>query len=244
MTYMPTDMEQNPPIAPGRLPLHLQISEMLVRDIQAGVLLDGERLPPEKEMAKNLGIAVGTLRKALTELVEKGLLERIHGSGNYIRHKVDVDSIYAFFRLELHAGGGLPSAEVLSVDKVMKPEDLPVFGSTTEGFRIRRLRRLNDLKVAVEEIWLDSAYAGDVKPADLSDSLYRFYNDDLNLRITRVEDKIGVSIAPRWAPSQFGLATSHYGFIQRLSWDQNGNSAEYSRTWFDPTRVCFVTRGR
>lgn len=240
---MPIIMDTNPTSAPSRLPLHLQISEMLVRDIQARILLDGERLPPEKEMAKNLGVSVGTLRKALADLVEKGLLERIQGSGNYIRHKVDVDNIYAFFRLELHGGGGLPSADVLSINKLGKPDDLPIFGSSATGFRIRRLRRLNDLNVAIEEIWLDGSCANEIAAGDLSDSLYNFYKDQLGVRITRVEDKVGVSMAPGWVPSKFGLATSHFGYIQRLSWDQHGHSAEYSRTWFDPTRVCFVTRG-
>ena len=81
---------------------------MLVRDIAAGRMIDGEKLPPEREMAKSLGIAVRTLRKALAELQGKGLLERVQGSGNYVRPKPQVDSVYAFFRLELAEGGGLP----------------------------------------------------------------------------------------------------------------------------------------
>lgn len=47
------------------LPKYLQVSESLIRDIGAGVLADGTRLPPEREMAADLGISVGTLRKAL-----------------------------------------------------------------------------------------------------------------------------------------------------------------------------------
>lgn len=45
----------------GSLPVYLQIAETLVRDITAGRLIDGEKLPPEREMATTLGIAVGTL---------------------------------------------------------------------------------------------------------------------------------------------------------------------------------------
>ncbi len=61
--------------------MYLQIAETLVRDIAAGTLIDGEKLPPERDMAKDLGIAVGTLRKTLSELESRGLLERIQGSG-------------------------------------------------------------------------------------------------------------------------------------------------------------------
>ena len=50
-------------------------------------------------MAESFGIAVSTLRKALASLQEKGLLERVQGSGNYIRTKADTGSVYAFLRL-------------------------------------------------------------------------------------------------------------------------------------------------
>ena len=77
------------PAASSALPIYMQTAEMLIREIASGRLIDGERLPPERNMAADLGIAVGTLRKALDDLSAKGLLERVHGSGNYIRHNPD-----------------------------------------------------------------------------------------------------------------------------------------------------------
>ena len=53
------------------LPKYMQIIELIIRDIASGRLLDGERLPSEKVMAKSLGVAVGTLRKCLKTLSEK-----------------------------------------------------------------------------------------------------------------------------------------------------------------------------
>ena len=107
----------------GSLPVYLQIAETLVRDITAGRLIDGEKLPPERDMARTLGIAVGTLRKTLAELHNRGLLERIQGSGNYIRAVTDPKSVYAMFRLELITGGGFPTAEILSVSRELKPKE-------------------------------------------------------------------------------------------------------------------------
>ena len=57
------------------IPIYLQTAEMLSREIAAGRLIEGEKLPPEREMAAQLGIAVGTLRKSLDDLEAKGLLE-------------------------------------------------------------------------------------------------------------------------------------------------------------------------
>lgn len=227
------------------LPVHQQISEMLIREIAAGRMIDGEKLPPEREMAAGLGIAVGTLRKALADLDREGLLERIQGSGNYVRSKPDVASVYAMFRLELVEGGGLPTARVLSVERLPKTADMPQFGSSAEGHRIRRLRHLAGKPAAVEEIWLDGSYAAHIATEDLSESLYLYYRKALGFWIARAEDRVGVGEAPSWAPAEFGLpAGAPAGFIERIGWAQDGTSAEFSRTWFDHTIARYVARIR
>lgn len=227
---------------PSSLPKWQQISEMLIREIAAGHLEDGARLPPERDMAAELGIAVGTLRKSLAELERQGLLERVHGSGNYVRAG-QAESVYAFFRLERITGGGLPTARVLSVDTLPKPADLPPFGTAPRAHRIRRMRMLDGDAAALEEIWLDAGYVAAIAPGDLSESLYLFYKQRLGLWITRIEDRIGVDRVPEWGQTGFGLAAGQpCGWIERVSWDQSGARAEVSRTWFDNNKVRYVNR--
>ncbi len=227
----------------GRVPLSNQITEMLVRDIHTGILPDGERLPPERAMAQKLGIAVGTLRKALSELESLGLLSRVQGSGNYIKNPLDVENVYALFRLELVEGPARPSAQLLSVKKMHKTDDLPLPGKSETTFRFRRVRKLDDTVAALEEIWLDGRITSDIDESLIADSLYGYYQEHLGLRITRAEDRVGVSGLPDWAPPVFtSRAITHWGFIERLSRDQDGLIAEYSRTWFDAEKVRFVAR--
>lgn len=228
---------------PGSLPLYQQIAELLIRDIAAGRLIDGERLPPEREMAANLGIAVGTLRQALKSLTEKGLLARVQGSGNYVQAKADAPSVYALFRLERVEGGGLPTARVLSVDRCAKSPALPSFGIYTEGHRIRRLRFLSGKVAAVEEIWLDGAEVDRIVPGDLSESLYLYYRERLGLWIARAEDSVGQGPLPDWAPPEFPHRPgTPLPLITRVSWAQDGRSVEASLTWYDPETVRYVAR--
>jgi GntR family transcriptional regulator len=230
-------------LKPGALPLHMQISETLIRDIYAGRLVDGERLPPERDMAAVLGIAVGTLRKALETLQEKGLIMRVQGSGNYIRAKANAESIYAFLRLELAEGGGLPTARVLSVDRLPKDPGLPPFGTSAEGHRIRRLRFLSGVVAAVEEIWLDASQAARLTADDLSDSLYLFYRTRLGLRIARAEDQVGQGPVPGWVPEEFPYRPgTPLPQITRVTWTHDSTSVEASWTWFDPDRVRYTVR--
>ncbi len=224
------------------LPKFIQISEFLIREIASGRLIDGTRLAPERDMAGELNVSVGTLRKSLKELEKKGLLERIQGSGNYIRQGNIDDSVYAMFRLELREGGGLPRADVLDVQTRKKPKHLPPFGTSDRASRIRRLRYLNKTIIAVEEIWLDSD-AGIVVAEGLSDSLYHHYRTKLGLWIARAEDRVSIDAVPNWAPSTFPLAPgSITGFVERWSWSEAAAQIEYSKTWFDTTRCQYVQR--
>lgn len=225
------------------LPLHVQISEMLIRDIHAGRLLDGERLPPERAFAETLGISVGTLRKALADLAGKGMLDRVQGSGNYVRARSDARSVYSFFRVELLEGGGLPTAELLSVERCPKPADLPAFGTSDHGHRIRRLRRLSGTPAVLEEIWLDAGYAETVEAADLSESLYLYYRETLGLWISRAEDRLGLAPVPGWAPPAFGPAAGTKTVTAtRIAFAQDGARAEVSRNWTDTEVAAYVAR--
>lgn len=225
------------------LPKATQLSEMLIREIMSGRLPDGTRLPPEREMARLHGVAVGTVRKALATLQEQGLLQRVQGSGNYVCAKADVNSIYAFFRLELLEGGGLPAARVLDVLRLKKPVDAPEFGTSKLAHRIRRVRYLDDKPVALEEIWLDNRFARTVRADDLVESLYHYYKTTLGLVISRIEDRIGLGNVPDWADPEFAHeAGAPIPRVERLSWGQDNTPAEYSRTWFDPDRARYVSR--
>lgn len=227
------------------LPLYVQISEWLIREINAGRLLDGERLPTERDMAATHGIAVGTLRKALAELEKKGMLERRQGSGNYVKANTNAESVYAFFRVERIGGGGLPTAELLSLDPLTKPPDLPAFGSSDKAYRIRRLRSLDKKPAVLEEIWLDADGVEGFEASMVSESLYLTYREQLGVWIERTEDAVGIDQTPDWSPERFRPQEGETcAYFERLSWDQNGRSIEFSRNWIDPTRARYVSRIR
>ena len=227
----------------GKLPIYLQIAEQLSRDISAGLLAEGQRLPAERQMAKDHNVTVRTLRKALDRLTETGLLIRKQGSGNYIQKNENANSIYSFFRLERPQGGGLPSARMLRVDSIKKPAALPNFGGSSFAHRFRRQRFLDNLPVAVEEIWLDQSCADKVNEAQVSQSLYKYYKERLNVWIVRVEDWVGLSEVPQWANSLLAKAPGmRCGYIERYGWSQDNKKVEYSRTWYDADAARYVSR--
>lgn len=229
-----------PATAAKPLPMYLQIAELLARQIKAGWWRTGERLPTEAELAQRLQVAVGTLRKALALLEEQGVLERIQGSGTYVRKVQGTQRIYELFRLELKEGPGLPTAQLLSLERVEAPQDMPRLQTCASRhyWRARRLRFLSQVPVALEEIWFQAPGVQRLTPQEIGDSMYLFYQERFDVWITRVEDHLAAAPAPDWASSPSGLAPGDCaGYVERLSFTASNQLAEFSRTWFDP-KVC------
>ncbi len=233
------------PLPSKPLPRYLQISEMLSREILAGHWRIGERIPTEVELSASLGVAIGTLRKAVAELEQRGVLVRKQGSGTYVRTGKRGKNIYEFFRLELKQGGGLPSAEIIGLDIETPPEGVVFPGSATaqKAYRIRRARLLNGMPIAAEEIWIDLRHKKNLQARELSESLYLHYKDHFGFWISRVEDHISIDRLPAWACGPLSLPVdTPCTFIERHASSNANLVEEYSKTWVNPKLAQYSAR--
>lgn len=73
-----------PNLQPGPTPLYERLVEAMQRDIQAGLLTPGTRLPPQRDLAFKLKISVGSVTRAYTEAERLGLLRAHVGRGSFI----------------------------------------------------------------------------------------------------------------------------------------------------------------
>ena len=69
-------------------PAWAQIEAQLAERIESGGLQAGERLPPERELARSLGVSRMTVRQALDTLARRGLVDRGVGRGTFVRTHV------------------------------------------------------------------------------------------------------------------------------------------------------------
>ena len=75
-------------------PLYARIQEYIADLILSGKLAPEAKIQSEREFSEDLGVSRMTVRRALTDLVNEGLLERRHGSGTYVaRPKVTYDAL-------------------------------------------------------------------------------------------------------------------------------------------------------
>ncbi|MFJ3643340.1 GntR family transcriptional regulator [Streptomyces sp. NPDC090108] len=75
---------------------HHDIADDLRQQITTGRIQPGERLPSETVLAERYAVSTVTLRRALAALQDEGLVEKIHGKGNFVRRP---------FRKIMYVGG-------------------------------------------------------------------------------------------------------------------------------------------
>ncbi len=72
--------------AEPHIPKHRQVFETLSREILSGKYKRGQKFPSEAALVERFQTSRITIGRALRELVQRGLVERIAGSGTYVRH--------------------------------------------------------------------------------------------------------------------------------------------------------------
>jgi GntR family transcriptional regulator len=86
------------PSGPG--PLYRQAKRELQRVVEAGRFAPGDTLPAEAVIARALGVSIGTLRKAVDELVHEHLLVRRQGKGTFVALHNEARFLFQFFHVE------------------------------------------------------------------------------------------------------------------------------------------------
>jgi GntR family transcriptional regulator len=87
--------------------LYVQVRDHLAQQIARGVLKPGTPLPSELELADQLGVSLGTLRKGLEALENERLITRRQGSGTYVRDHAS-DMRFTFDNLRTKDGAAIP----------------------------------------------------------------------------------------------------------------------------------------
>lgn len=163
------------------LPVYLQVAGFLERDLQRnGISKEKIALPSENELAAEFSVSRVTIRQALDELHNKGLIYREKGRGSYVRsqHIVGVTG-FGSFTSEVGNSGAVPSSrfiDFLKVDSLppgMKRHLRHTPEVSSAFYKLTRVRCIDDRAVAYEETYLPTEIYPEISKADVeSGSLY------------------------------------------------------------------------
>lgn len=98
---MPTDLLDLVPLAQsGDTPLYRQVKRVLLGLIESGACRPGQALPNETRIAQGLRVSIGTLRRAVDELVHEHVLVRRQGKGTFVAQHNSERFMFQFFHVE------------------------------------------------------------------------------------------------------------------------------------------------
>ena len=226
--------------APGQSRYGWLASTLRAR-ITLGEWVPGTALPPESLLAKEYGVALGTLRQAIALLVAESLLERRHGRGTFVRAGVDGASMLRFFRFR-HDGDlqATPQSRILARSMALASTaeadalDLPVSSSV---LTLERLRSLDGRPCLLEHITLPLPAFAALATSDTQawdDLLYPMYQRVCGVTVQRAEDQLSFGLLTAEQAKQLGLDTAHPCVqVQRAAFDLGGRCIELRTTLGD-----------
>ncbi|WLR51655.1 GntR family transcriptional regulator [Bacillus tianshenii] len=173
------------------LPLYYQLKELLKKEIDSGKLKPGEMIPSEREFVEMFEISRPTVRQAINELVNEGVLNRKKGLGTFVaKQKISQQFLenLTSFQHEMETKGLPYSTRVLGIKTIPSNPTLEdVFGVTyPEYIYIERLRFVKDTPIVVVSTYIPKALAPGLIDEDLTNaSLYQTLQDKYGLEISR-----------------------------------------------------------
>lgn len=162
-------------------PLYYQLMERIRLDIGRGVYPIGTRIPPEHELERKYGLSRVTVRRALQELTDEGLLERKQGKGTFVsapKARQDLRDIHSFHDACRYSGK-IPHTNVIRIREVKAEQrDLSDL-ELAEGSRVVETVRLRyaDQEIVMLEINHFSMAYSYLEDADLNGSLYQLLQE-------------------------------------------------------------------
>ncbi|WP_432547811.1 GntR family transcriptional regulator [Kineococcus sp. SYSU DK004] len=238
MSDLFVDLDRSSPV-----PLYFQVARQIERAIEAGELPPGSRLDNEITLADRLGLSRPTMRRAIQQLVDKGLLVRKRGVGTQVVHgqvtrPVELTSLHD----DLAAHGQAPTTRVLVHEVVEAGDEVAAGLAVPVGqpvLHLRRLRSSSGEPLALLENWLPHPFT-DLTAENLAErGLYQLLRSrGVGMRVAR--QRIG---ARRGSAEECQLLDERRGSplltMERTVYDDSGHAVEWGRHVYRASRYAF-----
>ncbi len=141
------------------VPLYIQIKELIAQKIKDKVWEPGDPIPSEKELQDQYRVSRITVRQAMNELVNDGLVTKKQGKGTFVSFPKLSHSLpnLTSFTEDIRSKGLNPQAETLRIEKGKYPHVADKMGleKDTSFLNINRLRLINGEEVGIHDSYIN-----------------------------------------------------------------------------------------
>lgn len=216
-------------------PLYVQLKDLMIQRIVDGRWPVGEALPNENEIARELSVSIGTVRRAVDELVNQGAIVRRQGKGSFILTHDTHTELCRFFPLaSKHGEKAMPSARLMSIDTIpAQDEHMVLFDQQVTQpliHQLRRLRFFNDRPVMIETICVAESRFKNIRSAlefQQAKELYALYQNYFGLTVISADEAVNASVANEIDASDLEVASgTPLITIDRIARQMDGSAVE------------------
>ena len=222
----------------ARQPLYSQVRQHLLKELARGVWRAGDMLPAEKELAQQLGVSLGTVRKAFASLADEGVLCRKQGIGTFVqsfRMSAYTNQFHRFFydktndivpvTVRLVRYGTVAAEEAGVAAEVL---GLPPEARVSHALRVYSW--MNE-DVGISELWLPAERFSRMTQQNLANhegSLYSYYETELGVTIVDTHDCIKAKCLT-WKQASIGRfqVGAPYLELTRVGYTYGNEPVEY-----------------
>src|SRR5215469_8405675 len=230
-------------------PLYARVEGVLADEIADGGFKVGDQLPTEGSLLARFGVSRITVRRAIQNLVNRGLVEIRRGKGTFVaapKITQDLTELSGFVE-DMHAIGRKPTARVIAKEPVSADSTVANHLGLTKGervIRIRRVRLADRVPLSFDETFL---------PLDIGKKII---TDNLKVEpiFSLLERKYGVPLIEADYKLDAVLAESEVAAalrvkqgspilrIERTSYSTGSRPVDYERLHYRGDLVRFATR--
>jgi GntR family transcriptional regulator len=203
------------PIAPeaAGMPLYRVVKRALLQAIESRTCPPGAALPSEAVLAGALGVSIGTLRRAVDELVAEHILVRRQGRGTFVATHNPSRFLFQFFHVERSDGlRESPVLDLVSFERLRADEETAAALQLRIGdplIQIENRLRLQGSAVIYDRLRLPAALFKGLSERRLrerSATIYQLYQSDYGITVLRALERARAIAADRSAARVLGLA--------------------------------------
>jgi DNA-binding GntR family transcriptional regulator len=230
-------------------PLHAQISTAIRSRIVTGEWPEDHRLSPEPQLAEEIGVSRGTLRRALATLIDEGLLRQIRGRGTFVtRSPMEPAAAQRLSTLsEDFASQGL-DLETTILEAGLRPaphEVALLLGVPAEApvFRLVRIRHTGGTPIALVHNYVVPGLAPGIERIDFSHTaLFGALEGRYGLAIDSARRSFSAVSASEEVADALALPVgAPVQYLEQLTSLVDRRPVEYSDVWIDSSRLRVVT---
>lgn len=229
----------------GASPLYKAVKAKILDRMTRGEWARGEALPSESKLATRFDVSIGTVRKAIDELVAEKLLVRHQGKGTFVAVHNEDRALYYFFHLVRQDGAGkeYPGAELLSFGRgkadARTAERLRI-ARGAPVFRFRNRLVLQGRPVQLDQITVPQALFPGLDEQTLRSrerTIYALYQSKFGINVIRAEERLRARLCDADTAAALQVKTGDPVLeIQRIAYTFNNVPVE--------TRVSRVNTAR